>query len=37
MFYQKTHEGKAALRERTALSLRERQVMVLFNGNRSMV
>ena len=36
MFYQKTHEGKAALRERTALSLRERQVMVLFNGNRSM-
>ena len=36
MIYQKTHEGRAALRERNALSLRERQLMVLFNGSRSM-
>ena len=36
MIYQKTHDGRAALRERNALSLRERQLMVLFNGSRSM-
>ena len=36
MIYQKTHEGRAALRERNALTLRERQLMVLFNGSRTM-
>lgn len=36
MIYQKTHEGRAALRARSALTLRERQLMVLFNGSRSM-
>jgi hypothetical protein len=36
MVYHKTPEGRAALRERSALSLRERQLMVLFNGSRTM-
>ena len=36
MIYQKTHEGRAALRERNALNLRERQLMVLVNGSRTM-
>ena len=36
MVYHKTHEGRAALKERNALSLRERQLMVLFNGSRTM-
>ena len=36
MIYQKTHEGRAALRERNALNLRERQLMVLVNGSRTL-
>ena len=36
MVYHKTHEGRAALRERHALNLRERQLMVLFNGSRTL-
>ncbi|MDO5624517.1 MAG: hypothetical protein Q4G71_07495 [Pseudomonadota bacterium] len=35
MIYTKTHQGRAALQERQALSLRERQLMVLCNGVRS--
>ena len=36
MVYHKTHEGRAALRERGTLTLRERQLMVLFNGSRTL-
>lgn len=34
MVYEKTHAGKIALKERHALNLRERQLMVLCNGVR---
>ena len=36
MIYMKTDKGRAALLQRDALNLRERQVMVLCNGARTL-